>query len=197
MDGIHSSQTNSTQFIQLKAFKNYLFLLDENHTFSIWDAHTFVQLNHLTQFHILDFTLLHSENGLNIVSMVQSNDLELRMFDLESNQFIFKEKLDMKPCKFMDAYGLDDRLDSAFVLQVLKDSKDTKLESKMTLKLKKLYKTLPLHQFQYFIEQHRFDEAQELALQFGMDSQVTLKFDLIQIFNVKVCHENKASEFIK
>jgi hypothetical protein len=36
-----------------------------------------------------------------------------------------------------------------------------------------LFKTLPLHQFQYLIEQKKFTEAEELAQKFAMDEEVS------------------------
>ena len=43
----------------------------------------------------------------------------------------------------------------------------------MSIVLKRLYKTLPLHQFQCLMENKQFEEAEKLAEKHGMDDQVS------------------------
>lgn len=57
-------------------------------------------------------------------------------------------------------------IDSIFLLE--KAEKD----GKCIITPKKLFKTLPLYQFQYLMDNKQYEEAEKLAMRYNMDSQV-------------------------
>lgn len=59
-------------------------------------------------------------------------------------------------------------MDSIFILEA------SDIDGVCQIVPKKLFKTLPLYQFQYLMDNNQYEEAEKLAIRYNMDSQVYL-----------------------
>jgi hypothetical protein len=60
-------------------------------------------------------------------------------------------------------------IDSIFILEAIEK------DGTCIITPKKLFKTLPLYQFQYLMDNKQYEEAESLAMRYNMDIQVLLK----------------------
>ena len=76
--------------------------------------------------------------------------------------------------------------DSIYILEI-----SSSVNEDIQISPKKLFKTLPLYQFQYLMDTKQYEEAEKLAIQYNMDCQVfSINLSL-------VCEKESTSRFDK
>ncbi|KAG9469136.1 hypothetical protein GDO78_021163, partial [Eleutherodactylus coqui] len=174
---------------KLQVFDNLLFILDEDGILSVWDVYTLVLVWDWPSCRLSDFLLTtegdssssvtrQRDTNLKLIVLTFPNEKQMRSLAVYSlptmNHLYSIEVSDV--CTLVQ---IGTTMDTIYLLEGIYDNPERSFDSPVTvLAMRCLTEALPENRLSRLLHKHKFEEAENFAIQFGLDVELVYKVKL-------------------
>ncbi|KAE8635123.1 hypothetical protein XENTR_v10002517 [Xenopus tropicalis] len=174
---------------KFQVLNNLLFVLDDDDILSIWDVYTFVMVWDWTSCRISDFLLTtegdssssvsrQRDANLKLIALTAPNTKQMRnltVYSLPAMNHLYS--IEVSDVSTLVQTGIN--MDTIYLLEGIYDSHERTPECTVSvLALRCLTEALPENRLSRLLHKHKFEEAENFAIQFGLDVELVYKVKL-------------------
>ncbi|KAL2103881.1 hypothetical protein ACEWY4_000749 [Coilia grayii] len=174
-----------------------MYVLNEEDMLSVWDVHSFVMLYCWPDIAIQDFLLITEGDSTSITSQESTNMKIVTLGTEDANQM---RMLMVKSLPSMDiVYSLEVsgvsalvqtgmNMDTIYLLEKIAETQKSPDNAVPAIVLRCFTEALPENRFNRLLYKHKFEEAEQFALTFGLDVELVYKVKLDTIMGKLHCY---------
>ncbi|XP_072000100.1 kinetochore-associated protein 1 [Engystomops pustulosus] len=174
---------------KLQVLDNLLFILDEEGILSVWDVYTLILVWDWPSCHLSDFLLTtegdssssvtrQRDTNLKLIALTFPNEKQMRslaVYSLPTMNHLYS--IEVSDVCTLVQIGIT--MDTIYLLEGIYDSHERSSDSPVSvLAMRCLTEALPENRLSRLLHKHKFEEAENFAIQFGLDVELVYKVKL-------------------
>ncbi|XP_064424237.1 kinetochore-associated protein 1 [Latimeria chalumnae] len=182
---VHSDMINGIRKCQV--LDNLIFVLDEDNVLSMWDAYTFVLVWFWPSLCVQDFLLIlegdsssvtrRGNANLKLIALTTPDKKQMKnlvVYSLPGMNLLYS--LEVSDVSSLVQTGMN--MDTIYLLEGVYEKERSPQGTVSFLVMRCLTEALPENRLSRLLHQHRFEEAEKFAIQFGLDVELVYKVKL-------------------
>lgn len=183
--------------LKMQVIESLVYVLNEKGMLSVWDSHSFIMLCCWPDLHIQDFLLVSegdsvsmtSQQGgkMKIITLSAADDKRMRRVmvrSLPAMEVVYSLEVSEVSCLVESGTNMD----TIYLLEgIVEDAKGCD-DSGLSIVMRRFTEALPENRFNRLLYKHKFEEAEQFAITFGLDVELVYKVKLDAIGGKLACH---------
>ncbi|XP_031422613.1 kinetochore-associated protein 1 isoform X1 [Clupea harengus] len=182
---------------KIQVMDTVMYVLNEEDMLSVWDVHSFVMLCCWPDFAIQDFLLSTEGDSASITSQESTNMKMITLGtadDKQMRRLMVQSLPSMDIVYSMEVSGVASlvqsgmNMDTIYLLEGIAENPKSPDSGISAIVLRCFTEALPENRFNRLLYKHKFEEAEQFALTFGLDVELVYKVKLDAIGGKLACH---------
>ncbi|KAJ8380268.1 hypothetical protein SKAU_G00010460 [Synaphobranchus kaupii] len=172
---------------KVQVMENLMYVLDEENVLSIWEVNFLVMLSCWSHLSIYDFLLtaegetvsvsMQEGTSVKLIALTMLNNSQMRsllVYSVASMTVLYSLEVSASSCLVQTGISMD----TIYLLEGISESPESSDGPVSAIVLRCFTEALPENRLSRLLHKHKFEEAENFAIQFGLDVELVYKVKL-------------------